>query len=123
MSGDVNVVRPVPVLDRTAINVDAAGSAGPTEPDGSACPTGAAARLRMLRPCRSRTARSPRPTRMRDWASSARSSAGEIDVAEAGRRFEALDGGEPLATPPLTVESIDPGSETTRVSAGEPDDA
>ena len=40
---------------------------------------------------------------------------GEIDVAEAGRRFEALDGGEPLATAAAADEPIDPASATTRM--------
>jgi hypothetical protein len=39
---------------------------------------------------------------------------GEIDVAEAGRRFEALDGGEP-------GPSVGPAEDTTRVPLVEPD--
>ena len=43
---------------------------------------------------------------------------GEIDVAEAGRRFEALDAGDPGDPHP-----VDPSSDTTRVPTVEPSDA
>ena len=49
---------------------------------------------------------------------------GEIDVAEAGRRFEALDGGEPLGRATETAgRPVDPVSDTTRVPVVDPDDA
>ena len=43
---------------------------------------------------------------------------GEIDVAEAGRRFEALDAADPVDPRP-----IDPSSDTTRIPTVEPPDA
>ncbi len=67
-------------------------------------------------------ARSPRPTRTHDSAILRSLERGEIDVAEAGRRFEALDGGDPLPTAQAD-DQIDPASATTRMPALEPDDA
>jgi len=43
---------------------------------------------------------------------------GEIDVAEAGRRFEALDTADPVDPHP-----VDPSSDTTRIPTVEPSDA
>jgi len=50
---------------------------------------------------------------------------GDIDVTEAGRRFAALDGGEPLDGDADTTEEhgVDPASDTTRVSTADPADA
>jgi hypothetical protein len=104
MSGDLHVGRPVPVpVPAKTVEAPAVAPAPPTPPTAPAEPTpptvanGAIAaayddaRLRILRSLER----------------------GEIDVTEAGRRFEALDAADP----------IDPASETTRVATVDPADA
>jgi hypothetical protein len=85
LSGDLNVVRPISVADPTVTI--------PAAPAAQAAPNAALeaaydeARLRILQSLER----------------------GEIDVAEAGRRLETLEGGDP-----------DPSADTTRVSTAEP---
>ena len=114
LSGDLRVVRPIRVADPSAPAVvapavvpaqpmaDAAVSPPPPAPDpvhidhtpaatnGALAAAYDEARLRILRSLER----------------------GEIDVAEAGRRLETLEGGDP-----------DPSADTTRVSIGETPDA
>jgi len=108
MSGDLNVVRPVPLLDRTPVTVT-------SPPPASAVPD-----LHIAPRQNGAIAAAYDDARLGILRSLER---GDIDVAEAGRRFEALDGGERLAEGPATGKPVDPETDTTRVSARETDDA
>jgi hypothetical protein len=113
MSGDLNVVRPIPVLDRSATGVTPPGPPAPPAPPAAPRPATEPVRNGAI-------AAAYEDARLGILRSLER---GDIDVVEAGRRFEALDGGEPRETGAATEEPVDPASETTRTSAVEPDDA
>lgn len=117
MSGDLNVVRPVPVLDPRPVGVTPPAPTPPPAPsdppDAPAAPDPEAAPLRD-----GAIAAAYEDARLGILRSLER---GDIDVAEAGRRFEALDGGEPPMDATPTAEP-DPASETTRVPVVDPDD-
>ncbi len=125
MSGDVHVVRPVPVLDRTpspAAPPVPPAPATPLDPPATPAATPAAPDALSVPLKNGAIAAAYEDARLGILRSLER---GDIDVDEAGRRFEALDGGEPLATVPTSGEPgelVDPASQTTRVSVGQPDD-
>ncbi|MFL5718312.1 MAG: DUF4097 family beta strand repeat-containing protein [Chloroflexota bacterium] len=111
MSGDLNVVRPVAVAARAPLLRPSGPEAKPTKEDdrgdtheampprnGAIAAAYEDARLGVLRALER----------------------GEIDVAEAERRFAALDGGEPI--PEAQTGEPDPADETTRVQIMEFDD-
>ena len=107
MSGDLDVVRPVPVVDRMP-----APATPPAPPEPPAAPE--PPELRSRPPS---TDPDPGPTPRNGAIVAAYEDArlnilrslerGDIDVAEAGRRFEALDGGEPLADAPAGTQATD----------------
>lgn len=134
MSGDLRVVRPSPVspparAERTAPAAPASAAAptppsppqapdAPDEPDAPAAPdesdepvaVPAAAAVQN-----GAIAAAYDEARLRILRSLER---GEIDVTEAGRRFEALDSADSIDPHP-----VDPASDTTRIPAVEPSDA
>jgi len=119
MSGDLDVARPVPVLEPAGPEmVPPAPPMAPARPDAPAPP--AAAHQRPAAPARNGAITAAyEDARLGILRSLER---GDIDVAEAGRRFEALDDGEPLSDAP-GAPVLDPASDTTRVPVVEPDHA
>lgn len=122
MSGDLHVVRPSAVsspsrAERKAPPPPPAPPAAPEPP----LPSGAAEAdqpIPMPAPAAAQNgaiAAAYDAARLRILLSLER---GEIDVAEAGRRFEALDAGDPGDPHP-----VDPSSDTTRVPTVDPSDA
>jgi hypothetical protein len=114
MSGDLSVVRPVPVLEPAGTEAPPAPPMPPTRPDAPAHPA-------VVDPAPAAPARNGAIAAAYEDARLAilRSlERGDIDVAEAGRRFEALDGGEPLGDGSATraPDALDPASDTTRVA-------
>ena len=117
MSGDLNVVRPVPVLS---------GAPLPDAPPAPPVPPAPPSPLDPPPPPTASVADSDAEPVRNGAIDAAYEDArlgvlralerGEIDVAEAGRRFEALDGGAPLG-------GVDPADDTTRLPLVEPDDA
>jgi hypothetical protein len=108
MSGDLSVVRPVaepPLAPAPAVAPAPALPADPPRPprNGAILAAYEDARLGILRSLER----------------------GEIDVTEAGRRFEALDGGGPLDGSRDTGDEhgVDTASDTTRVTVPDPADA
>jgi hypothetical protein len=122
MSGDLHVVRPVPVPTPAASRPTAqdttaqATPAAPAPPVAPAAPVPPAAPGTSTEPAayagpaavaNGAIAAAYDDARLRILRSLER---GEIDVAEAGRRFEALDAADP----------VDPSSETTRIPTVDP---
>ncbi len=122
MSGDLHVVRPMPVpplVDARPVPPEPSAPPAPAAPGdaptdgGSVKPVGAATRPGIQNGA---IAAAYEGARLRILRSLERS---EIDVAEAGRRFEALDAGDPVDT----ADAVDPTSQTTRVPIVDSSDA
>jgi putative adhesin len=117
LSGDLNVVRPISGAD--PIPAAPTAPAAPVAPAAPADPADPAAPAAAATP---KPVEATHPTALNGALEAAYDEArlrilqslerGEIDVAEAGRRLETLEGADP-----------DPSAETTRVSTAEPADA
>ncbi|HEX6868665.1 MAG TPA: DUF4097 family beta strand repeat-containing protein [Candidatus Limnocylindrales bacterium] len=120
MSGDLNVVKPIPVIERGSARLDPVPSAPPA-PEPPTPPTAPAPVDPPEPPRNGAITAAYDEARLRILRSLER---GEIDVAEAGRRFEALDGGEPPeASQPAPDGAADATSATARVPVVDADDA
>ena len=101
MSGDLHAVRPIPATSHDATPAERAATAAPTGPDAPASPAPSPGT-----PANHAIAAAYEDARLRILRSLER---GEIDVAEAGRRLEQLDRGEPGTNPDGTNQA---GEET-----------
>lgn len=115
MSGDLKVVRPIPVADHQSVPSAPLAPGAPEPPAPSAAPAPVEPPEPLETPRNGAIAAAYDEARLRILRSLEN---GEIDVAEAGRRFEALDGGEPSDVTEATPDAvaIDPASATTRTS-------